>query len=99
MNGHASGQSQSRVKSKGVQTTGHRSTVNRVIDADSHVLEPPDMWAQYLEPEFRDKAPYFIKDEQGASTWSRMGWSMIESLIRKQDGQPGDPVALTPTNG
>jgi predicted TIM-barrel fold metal-dependent hydrolase len=39
--------------------------VNRIIDADSHVLEPPDMWAQYLEPEFRDKAPYFIKDEQG----------------------------------
>ncbi len=65
MNGHASGQSQSRFKSKGAQNRGHRSVVDRVIDADSHVLEPPDMWGQYLEPEFRDKAPYFIKDEQG----------------------------------
>lgn len=65
MNGHASGQSQSRFRSKDAQTRGRRSVVNRVIDADSHVLEPPDMWAHYLEPAFRDKAPYFIKDEQG----------------------------------
>ena len=65
MNVDASGQSRSRVKNKGAQTKGQRSVVNRIIDADSHVLEPPDMWAQYLEPEFRDKAPYFIKDEQG----------------------------------
>ncbi len=36
-----------------------------VIDADSHVLEPVEIWRQYLEPEFRDQAPYFIKDEQG----------------------------------
>jgi uncharacterized protein len=59
------GQSRRRVKNKSAQTRGNRSPVNRVIDADSHVLEPTDMWSQYLEPEFRDKAPYFIKDEQG----------------------------------
>ena len=23
-----------------------------IIDADSHVVEPPNMWAKYLEPEF-----------------------------------------------
>jgi predicted TIM-barrel fold metal-dependent hydrolase len=65
MKERTSGQSRSRVKRKGVQTKGHRAGVNRIIDADSHVLEPPDMWGQYLEPEFRNKAPYFIKDEQG----------------------------------
>lgn len=27
-----------------------------VIDADSHVLEPADLWERYLEPEFRDRA-------------------------------------------
>jgi uncharacterized protein len=26
------------------------------VDADSHVLEPPDLWQRYLEPEFRDRA-------------------------------------------
>ncbi|MBC1225449.1 amidohydrolase family protein [Nostoc sp. UCD120] len=29
----------------------------KIIDADSHVIEPPEMWAKYLEPEFRDFAP------------------------------------------
>ena len=29
----------------------------KIIDADSHVIEPLDMWFEYLEPEFRDFAP------------------------------------------
>ena len=28
-----------------------------IIDADSHVIEPPTMWADYLEPEFKHFAP------------------------------------------
>jgi len=27
-----------------------------VISADSHVMEPADLWQRYLEPEFRDRA-------------------------------------------
>jgi predicted TIM-barrel fold metal-dependent hydrolase len=27
-----------------------------IIDGDSHVLEPPDLWDTYLEPEFRPRA-------------------------------------------
>jgi len=29
----------------------------QIIDADSHVFEPPDMWATYLEPAFKSYAP------------------------------------------
>lgn len=29
----------------------------QIIDADSHVLEPPDMWKKYLEPAFRRFTP------------------------------------------
>lgn len=29
----------------------------QIIDADSHVYEPPDMWARYLEPAFKSFAP------------------------------------------
>ena len=25
-----------------------------VIDADGHILEPPDLWEKYLEPKYRD---------------------------------------------
>ena len=27
-----------------------------VVDCDSHVMEPPDLWKRYLEPKFRDRA-------------------------------------------
>jgi hypothetical protein len=27
-----------------------------VVDCDSHVMEPTDLWQRYLEPQFRDRA-------------------------------------------
>lgn len=30
----------------------------QIIDADSHVTEPIEMWEKYLEPEFKNHAPY-----------------------------------------
>lgn len=35
-----------------------------VIDCDSHVMEPPDLWQRYLEPEYRDRA-IRIEEEDG----------------------------------
>jgi predicted TIM-barrel fold metal-dependent hydrolase len=29
----------------------------RAIDADLHLIEPPDLWEQYIEPAFKDMAP------------------------------------------
>ena len=29
----------------------------KIIDADSHVIEPPQMWAKYLDRKFKDFAP------------------------------------------
>jgi len=28
-----------------------------VVDADAHVLEPPDLWERYMDPGLRDRAP------------------------------------------
>ncbi|HEV3111015.1 MAG TPA: amidohydrolase family protein [Candidatus Binataceae bacterium] len=36
-----------------------------VIDADGHILEPPDLWERYLEPKFKDRAMRIGKDERG----------------------------------
>jgi predicted TIM-barrel fold metal-dependent hydrolase len=36
-----------------------------VVDADGHILEPPDLWEQYLEPEYRDRAIRVEYDENG----------------------------------
>ena len=35
------------------------------VDADGHILEPPDLWETYLEPEYRDRALRFILDSNG----------------------------------
>ncbi len=35
------------------------------IDADGHILEPPTMWEDYIDPKFRDRALRIRVDEQG----------------------------------
>ena len=36
-----------------------------VIDADGHILEPLDLWDRYMDPEFRERRPRFVIDENG----------------------------------
>ena len=37
----------------------------RLIDIDSHVLEPPDLWVENIEAKYKDRALRFEKDENG----------------------------------
>ncbi len=32
------------------------------IDADGHILEPPDTWEKYIDPQFRDRAVRITTD-------------------------------------
>lgn len=61
----------------------HRVAVDGAVDADGHILEPPDLWENYIDPEFRDRALSFAVDENGLeelviggkrSTMSRRGF-------------------------
>lgn len=36
-----------------------------VIDADGHITEPPVLWAEYVEPAFRERAPHPTLDASG----------------------------------
>jgi predicted TIM-barrel fold metal-dependent hydrolase len=36
-----------------------------VVDADGHVLEPPDLWLKYIDPKFRGEAPVVRPDDTG----------------------------------
>ena len=35
------------------------------VDADGHILEPPTLWEDYIDPQYRDKALRFRLDEHG----------------------------------
>jgi predicted TIM-barrel fold metal-dependent hydrolase len=37
----------------------------KIVDVDGHVLEPPDLWQQYLESKYRDRAIRIEKDSAG----------------------------------
>jgi len=39
-----------------------------LISADSHILEPPDVWSDYMDPAFRDRAPR-IEAFRDADRW------------------------------
>jgi uncharacterized protein len=41
------------------------SRAYNVVDADGHILEPLDLWTNYMDPAFRDRAPRLIKAENG----------------------------------
>jgi predicted TIM-barrel fold metal-dependent hydrolase len=36
----------------------------RILDVDGHVVEPVDMWAKYLDPEFKSRAPVCDSSEE-----------------------------------
>src|SRR3954470_2325829 len=63
------------------------------VDADGHILEPPDLWETYLEPQYRDRALRIVLDENGLEELeiggkrSRMSRKGFPSTL----GAMGDP--------
>jgi len=43
----------------------HRVHVDGAVDADGHILEPPDLWENYIDPKYRDRALRIVVDENG----------------------------------
>jgi len=37
----------------------------RVISADSHMMEPPDLWQERLDKKYKDRAPKVIQGHEG----------------------------------
>jgi predicted TIM-barrel fold metal-dependent hydrolase len=33
----------------------------RLISADDHFIEPPEIWPRYIDPKFRDRAPHVVR--------------------------------------
>ncbi|HZD26211.1 MAG TPA: amidohydrolase family protein, partial [Alphaproteobacteria bacterium] len=39
------------------------------ISADSHITEPPDCYARFIDPKFRDRAPHVVSDAKRGDTF------------------------------
>ena len=60
---------------------------HELVDADCHILEPPDIWKNHLASKWMDKAPQLVKDHEGGDAW-----------LTAVGGDP-DPIGLTATPG
>ena len=60
---------------------------HRIVDADCHILEPPDIWTNWLPEKFQDRAPKLVKDAEGGDAW-----------LTAVGGDP-DPIGLVSTPG
>ena len=60
---------------------------HRIVDADCHILEPPDIWTNWLPERYQDKAPKLVKDHAGGDAW-----------LTAVGGDP-DPIGLVSTPG
>jgi predicted TIM-barrel fold metal-dependent hydrolase len=58
-----------------------------IVDADCHILEPPEIWKNWLPEKYVDKAPKLVKDAQGGDAW-----------LTAVGGEP-DPIGLVATPG
>ena len=53
-----------------------------VVDADGHILEPLDLWDRYMDPEFRERRPRFVIDENGKERLSVEGKLLGNPMTR-----------------
>ena len=49
----------------------------KIMDSDIHVLEPKDLWLDYIEPAYKDQAPHVLQAPEGGGTgkWQFAGKS------------------------
>ena len=40
-------------------------TLQAIISADSHFVEPPEMWSERIDAEYRDRAPRLVTEIDG----------------------------------
>ena len=58
-----------------------------IVSADAHILEPKDIWSNWLPAKYQDKAPKLVKDVDGGDAWLHAGAA-----------EP-DPIGLVSTPG
>jgi predicted TIM-barrel fold metal-dependent hydrolase len=52
----------------------------RIISADSHTVEPPDLWERWLERKHLATAPQLVDDGDGGDAWVYLGSNKPEPL-------------------
>ena len=46
----------------------------KLISSDSHIFEPPDLWENWIEPKYRDRAPRVVREEKTDQWYADGDW-------------------------
>lgn len=63
-----------------------------VVDMDSHVMEPPDLWLNYLEPRFRNRAIRIERDRDGTESLIVDGKPILSGRLAALGGVEHDAI-------
>src|SRR5437868_9529172 len=71
-----------------------------IVDADTHVTEPADLWQMRLPAKFRDEGPKVIEGPLGGLTWlAPNGKTMALSRLVNTGGLAANEWDLIPKDG
>lgn len=62
------------------------------VDMDSHVMEPPDLWLNYLERRYRDRAIRIERDADGVESLIADGKTLLHGRLAALGGVEHDAV-------
>ena len=68
-------------------------TSKKIISADSHVIEPPNLWVDYIEPEFKSRAPHCERENDKDVFKCEGGVTLIQVGAVSAAGRSVDKVA------
>lgn len=63
----------------------------KIVDADGHILEPMDLWDNYLEPAYRDRGIKWQVDDRGMEFFSVDGLPVLRGATAALGGIGGYP--------
>ena len=58
----------------------------RIISADNHVMEPPDLWTSRIDPKFKGREPHVVRMDDGSDLWFTDGIKGSGALAAAKSG-------------
>jgi predicted TIM-barrel fold metal-dependent hydrolase len=67
-----------------------------LISVDDHIIEPPDLFAEHLAVEFRDRAPKLVRNDAGNDVWVFGQLVMETAALNAVAGRPKEEYGMEP---
>jgi predicted TIM-barrel fold metal-dependent hydrolase len=76
-----------------------RVTDGPIISADSHITEPPNCYVDFIDPAFRDRAPYMHHDDDAGDMFVIPGMSRPVAMgLVAAAGKPAEEITVKGVN-